>query len=35
MATGGNIIRRHAGISGLPATETTEIRTTIEPTIAA
>lgn len=35
MATGEDIIRRHAEISGFPATEITEIRKMIDPTTAA
>ncbi|MET3355363.1 UNVERIFIED_ORG: hypothetical protein ABID33_003285 [Xanthobacter viscosus] len=35
MATGEDIIRRHAEMSGFPATEITEIRKMIDPTTAA
>lgn len=34
MATGEDIIRRHAEMSGFPATEITEIRKMIDPTTA-
>lgn len=35
MATGEDIIRRHAEMSGFPATKITEIRKMIDPTTAA
>jgi hypothetical protein len=34
LATGEDVIRRHAELSGFPATKITEIRRTIDPTTA-
>ena len=34
LATGEEVIRRHAELSGFPATKITEVRRTIDPTTA-